>query len=458
MTDELTGIPKPVAEALKGPIKQSIDSVFDSLNHGVESLDLTGRYAKVQKERIKSMLHQIKLLGMHEPLELPDIYYPTQISTTIGRRLYKQEWLEADTKSPQSSLPQTTRQKKTIPGDEFFETHPKIVVLAGPGAGKTTFLKFIALAYSDSALRAKTALTTPCIPFFVSLPNYSRQKTATSLFDYIANPVKDKTTQYAVDFVKRCLVTGVAAVFLDSLDEVPISIRKQVIDSIKEFETSFPKARIVVSCRTADYEETLDNFHEVEIAKLTKDAITKIVKAWFGEDKQNAKRLLEIIENDDGVAGLTETPLLLSLLCIQFRHDLALPKRKVELYRRCVDALLRDWDATRGFRRETAYEAISEDKKERLFEHLAGRFFVPEQAYEFDRDRTVDCVGEFIEKIGLDKTKSEAILHEIECHHGIVERFSQDEYCFSHTSIQDYFVAKHLLAKNLAVDSAIRNH
>lgn len=334
-----------------------------------------------------------------------------------------------------------------------------MVVLGGPGAGKTTFLKFLALAYADDTLRAEKApaLKTPLVPFFVSLPHFARQKQPGSLFDYITASLKEKTGKFAVDFVTRCFNSGNSAIFFDSLDEVPNAARRNVIDQLKEFETSFSKSRIVISCRTADYEEVLVNFHEVEIAKLTKEAITKIVKAWFANDKQNAHRLLNIIETDDGVAGLTETPLLLSLLCIQFRHDLALPKRKVELYRRCVDTLLRDWDATRGFRRETVYEEMSDDRKERLFEHLAGLFFLSQEAYEFDRDEIIPYVGRFIEKLGIDSSKAENVLHEIECHHGIIEKFSQDEYCFSHTSIQDYFVAKHLIAKNTALEYATKN-
>lgn len=279
-----------------------------------------------------------------------------------------------------------------------------------------------------------------------------RQKTHLSLFEYLSVPIKEATTSHASAFLKRLLVNGQAAVFLDSLDEVPKSARQAVIEQIKEFEVAYPNAHVAMSCRTADYEEVLLNFHEVEIARLTKDAIGKIVKAWFGEDRQHAKQLLQIIDNDDGVATLTETPLLLSLLCIQFRHDLALPKRKVELYRRCVDTLLRDWDVTRGFRRETAYEAMSDDRKERLFEHIAGRFFLPQESYEFKREEIIPCVASFIEKVGIDPKQAEEVLRESECHHGIIEKFSQDEYCFSHTSLQDYFLAKHLISKGKALD------
>ena len=63
-----------------------------------------------------------------------------------------------------------------------------------------------------------------------------------------------------------------------------------------------------------------------------------IVTAWFREDRTKGKELLRHLKRDEGVRSLCETPLLLSLLCIQFRHDLALPKRKTELFKRCIEA------------------------------------------------------------------------------------------------------------------------
>lgn len=259
--------------------------------------------------------------------------------------------------------------------------------------------------------------------------------------------MKALTDRYAKDFIKRLFENDLAIIVLDSLDEVPDTNRSQVVSEIRKFETLFPNVSIIISCRTADYEENLENFKEVEVTRLSRDAITKIIKGWFIKEPEKSKRLLKLIDGDDGVASLTETPLLLSLLCIQFRHDLLLPKRKVELYQRCIDTLLRDWDASRNFRRESAYDNMSDDRKERLFEHIAGGFFIKSTSYEFPKKELLVEVGDVINKIGIDQSKAEDLLTEIESHHGILERYSQDNYCFSHTSIQDFFVARYLISK-----------
>lgn len=454
---------KFVEEAAKavvdGPVKKSINAVFDSINKGVESLDIGGKYETAQRKLVVTGLQNIKLLGMTAPVPIESIYYPTHVSASVGRRLYEQEWLsekESEVGGAKEEKGSSRRSaKNSMRGDDALEKYKKIVVLGGPGAGKTTFLRFMALAYANPKLFEQTHLSTPLLPFFVHLPKFSKENVA--LVDYLIAPLTKKISEHATGFVNRRFDNGSAIVLLDSLDEVPAAHRGEVMDRIREFEALFPRASIVISCRTADYEEVLENFTEVEVLRLSKDAITKIVNAWFVDEKDKASRLLSLIKNDDGVASLTETPLLLSLLCIQFRHDLQLPKRRVELYRRCIDALLRDWDSSRGFRRESAYESMSDDRKERLFEHVAGKFFIEQESYEFKRDETVGAVADFIKKLGMDSSEAGNLLYEIERHHGILEQFSQDYFCFSHTSLQEYFVARHALSKRIELSLATKN-
>jgi predicted NACHT family NTPase len=48
---------------------------------------------------------------------------------------------------------------------------------------------------------------------------------------------------------------------------------------------------------------------------------------------------------------LATNPLLLSLIAIVYERDLELPERRAALYRRCVEVLLREWDAHRKIAR-----------------------------------------------------------------------------------------------------------
>ena len=255
--------------------------------------------------------------------------------------------------------------------------------------------------------------------------------------------------------------SGSATLALDSLDEVQPSIRKDVLERIRDTSAGYPACQIVVSCRTADYEPISENFHEVEIERLTDKAIDKIVKAWFKDDRRRGQELLRHLKHDKSVLSLCETPLLLCLLCIQYRHDLALPNRKTELFRRCVDAFLRDWDASRGFRRDTAYSSLSDDRKERIFEKVAGNAVRGGVRYTLPEEEVIRCIENCCDlfalqgELGSDLGKG--ILKEIEAHHGILERYSVDSYMFSHPSFQEYFAARNLLSERCELEVVRKN-
>ena len=191
---------------------------------------------------------------------------------------------------------------------------------------------------------------------------------------------------------------------------------------------------------------------------LTQPAIRAIVKAWFKDEEKRARQLLTHLRRDESVLSLCETPLLLSLLCIQFRHDLSLPKRKAELFKRCIDAFLRGWDANRGFRRDTAYSSLSDDRKEKLFETVAGKGFGGDDVrYTFPENEVVEWIEQCCDLFGMAPAKGNGILREIEAHHGILERYSADSYTFSHPSFQEYFAARDVLLQRRELE-AVRKH
>lgn len=423
------------------PIKSSINSVFNGLKTGVESIDLLKKYKSAHFGVLKEMVGKIKVLGMSTAIPLADLYYPTTVSTAIRRRLYASEWHSIQ--EVENSRDPEKSKNKNIDGAVFVENSNRLVVLGGPGAGKTTFLKFLALAYSDKGIFEDTKLKTSKLPCFVSLPELARSDL--DLLEHIARPIVHREGEYARAFIERSAKKGLCAILLDSLDEVPENLRKNLVEKIDFFCRTYPDNKVIISCRAADYKEVLPNFDEVEIVKLAKNAVEKIIRSWFKSERSKGDKLISAIKSDNSLSELTETPLLLSLLCIQFKHDLALPRRKVEVYKRCVETLLRDWDTTRGFRRASSYEAVSDMHKERLFEHLAGGATRTNLHYIFSDETVHGLAGEYLERIGVDPSLAKDVVSEIERHHGILERHSAESFCFSHASIQDYFIAKHAI-------------
>ncbi len=238
---------------------------------------------------------------MSEPILLTALYSPVMVSNTIHRRLYEQEWLSASS----ADAPNPTRHRRPVKlrrADAFIEEHSRVAVLGSAGSGKTTLLRHVALAMCDNVVFRSTKLKTSRFPFFVDLPKYARDtEGAKSIADYLSGELEQYTDSYARYFVHRVLNRGLAVLVLDSLDEVPPSIRKAVVEQIRETATGYPKCRMVVSCRTADYEPISDSFYEVEIARLTQPAIRAIVKAWFKDEEKRARQLLRTLRETSWV-------------------------------------------------------------------------------------------------------------------------------------------------------------
>lgn len=442
----------PVIGWFDEPIKRSVMSVFSGINSKVEALDLFRRYRKAHFDKVRDQVGFVKVLGMSVSKRLQDFYYPTNVSPDIQRRLYEADWLEKGKGTPSRAR---SKRQRSLDGTEYVSGHDRIVVLGGPGAGKTTFLRYLGLAYTEKDVFAHTKLGKSKFPVFVSLPHLAKSKK--SIFDYVADQLVDVSDEYARDFLRRVFQGGMAIFLLDSLDEVPSAHRDDLMDVIKEATSTFVRCKYVVSCRAADYQGGMESFNEVELCPLTTDAVKKIVRSWFANEPESGEKLLSVIDNDSGFSSLTETPLLLSLLCIQYRHDLVLPRRKSEVYKRCVDALLRDWDTSRGFRRDTSYAQLSDEHKERFFENIAGRFLIESKSYIMPTPRLLEVAAEFLPRVGLHKSDTPGVIVEVESHHGIIERYSAESYCFSHASFQEYFAARDAISRRVEVD-LVRRH
>lgn len=437
-----------ISDASKGIISHSVKSVFNGVNSWTEALDIFKKYQKAQETLTKGLVEKVKILGMSEPMLLADIYYPTKISTTIHRRLYAQEWHSIT--DHKNELRKLQDGRAIQDGEEYINKNAHNVILAAPGSGKTTFLKHLALVNSDHELFKSSKISRRKVPFYLHLPLLNPE--IEDIEDYLIKKLQKETGKYAKDFIQRKLLKGDAIVLLDSLDEVPEKNKKTTIEKLQEFCSKFKNATIVISCRIADYEQPINNCYEVEISRLSDDAVKKIVTAWFKSDKEKSKALLRHLKNDNDLLHLTSTPLLLSLLCIQFKNDLNIPRRKVELYKRCTEALLKTWDTSRNFRRDTKFSYMTDDRKVKLFEKISRNYIDNELAYIFDSTDLEVKVGKILEFFGEERGSSQEVIKEIESHHGILERNSAETFIFCHPSFQEYFCAREVVASRCEIN------
>ncbi len=333
--------------------------------------------------------------------------------------------------------------QKRVAGLNAVEEFQKLVVLGKPGAGKTTFMKYLAM----SCLRDK--FHGELVPIFVTLKAYAEEKGQPSLENYILTEFQKRDV--GVDVVKCLLKEGRALILLDGLDEVKKEDDRRVKQDIDQFSRDWLKNRFAITCRIAAREYKFDNFIDVEVADFDDEQIAIFVNNWFREkDSTKAARLIEKLQNNEPVKELAKTPLLLTLLCLVFGERNDFPPKRSELYKEGLEVLMKRWDADRNIEREIIYKHLSPQNKEDMLGQIAFNTFVNGE-YFFRQEDLQRQIKDYIcnlPEASIDpdvlRLDSEVVLKAIEHHHGLLVERARNIYSFSHLTFQEYFTAREI--------------
>ena len=232
-------------------------------------------------------------------------------------------------------------QVERISALEVAQTSQNLFILGRPGAGKTTFLKYLAILSCQGNIK-KT-------PIFISLKDWS--DSSLSILPFIAKQFDQCGFPNAEPFVTALLERGDAILLLDGLDEVNEAGNKrgQTIKEIVSLSQKYRKCQYCLTCRTAATDYSFEKFKYLEVADFNADQQLQFVTQWYGTDSKHLKAFLEgwHESQQDGLRELGKTPLLLTLLCLAFEETMNFPARQVDLYKEAIDALLRKWDTSR---------------------------------------------------------------------------------------------------------------
>ncbi len=401
--------------------------------------DFFGRAAKKYAQKFEERYNFIRVLGMNEPVPLRDIYVRVNIldKITSNKRITLDN-LEQMYDRDQRSIGFT---QKSISGTSAANELSKFIVLGKPGAGKSTYLKYLALYTLDGKSRNKH------IPILVVLKDFS--DSGKTLFNYIVEQFDICNFPEADMFVKRILENGKCQLLLDGLDEVSSKKQEKIIREINNFTDKYSKNYFIISCRIAAYNHWFTKYTDVELADFDKKQIETFIFNWFKDNVETAAVCWESIKKDRPILELASIPLLLTLLCLAFEQTLEFPKNRAELYKEALDALLKKWDSSRYIKRDQIYQDLSLKRKESLFSRIAEKTF-KENKYFLPKRYLENQISNFIINIptanasSLD-IESEVILKAIEAQHGIFVERAKNIFSFSHLTFQEYYTAKYIV-------------
>ncbi len=460
----LTEIYKDTRESIK---KKREVSAAEKAKEKAEIENASHRYEK--NYRVRHGQIKVFCVGMREPIPLDDVYVAVQFLDKQNAARYGslKDVEEAFQERYQSRRFTSNRQARKD-GTMVANEKQYLMLLGGPGFGKSTFLRKVGL----EALKEENGdFEHACIPVFLELKRFTADQIniealITEEFRTCGYPDPDRMTESA-------LKLGKLLILLDGLDEVPAANVDNVVGKIGDFVDRYSQNRFIASCRVAAYKGGFTRFTEVEMAEFDDAQIEAYIKNWFdstphqyrqqldaemGTAQQCWGRLSET--SHKATKELARNPLLLTLLCMVYDNSQDFPRNRAALYEDALNIFLREWAAEKRIRREESigrYLDIADEK--RMLSEIAWNNFKNNRLF-LSEDELIDQIQKFGDGNAntLPEFNAPKILETILVDQGLFIEQVSGSYSFSHLTFQEYLTANYVVRDTSSIQELVSKH
>jgi NACHT domain len=388
----------------------------------------------------------MKVLGMREPVPLEAVYTAVQFLDRDGISQFESiaELEKAFREQPDRSF--QGKQTKKRSGIKVANDKQYLMVLGGPGAGKSTFLRKIGL---EALKGVGGSYIHECIPVLIELKSFAAAdidiETAIAQEFRVCNfPAPEKVTA-------KLLEDGKLLLLLDGLDEVPSKTLDATIRKIQNFVDQHDKNRFLASCRIAAYRHNFRRFSDVCMAEFSHEQIKEFIFNWFNSESDReantAQKCWHLLQKQEYKAAreLAQSPLLLTLLCLVYHSSQNFPQNRSVLYRKALRVLLEEWAAEKRIMTDAIYQGLNTELEEVLLSEIAYQGFEANRLF-FSQREVVDQIKTFLaDNLNAPRhLNGEAILDAIAIQQGILVERAQDVFSFSHLTLQEYLTAQYI--------------
>lgn len=459
----MTGM-EPLIDPVAGGLVSIIFDIAKRVGGGVaQSLSDRAKATTALKkytQRYASRYGVIRILGMRQDLPLESIYTKVKfLDESSIRRFASLESLEQTYRENQRRRFQI-RESSNLDGFLVANKNQYLMILGGPGAGKSTFLRRIGL----EALKGQIGIYEhQCIPVFLELKQFNSDKV--DLVKAISNELQNFGFPSSEDFAVKALEAGKLLILFDGLDEVPKVNTNKVIDTIQDFVTCYDQNRYIASCRIAAHRSSWNRFEDIELADFNNNQVQDFINKWFSSEldvQANVSERCWQLLNDSGNTAakeLAHTPLLLIFLCLVYDKTQGFPSNRATLYRKALDILLEEWAAEKRINSGEIYQGLNTDLEKVLLSEIAYQGFINDRLFLMEQE-LVGQIKLFLSDT-VDKPKyldGKAVLNAIAVQQGILVERAEDVFSFSHLTVQEYLVAQYISQDNRSMVETVEKN
>ncbi|MEZ4736658.1 MAG: NACHT domain-containing protein [Caldilineaceae bacterium] len=225
---------------------------------------------------------------------------------------------------------------------DALDRHASAVLLAQPGAGKTTVLQRLLLDLALQRLQSHSvsANPPPRLPFFVRLAAQQPTETPLDFLTRMWRTALPGAHSDAAAELTGALQRGELCLLCDALNEARRERYRERMDDWRDFARDLPAGnRLLFTCRSQDYYGELA-VQQVEIDPLTAEQIADFSQRYLGADK--GAHLWQTLQNDHApLLDLAAIPYYLLMIVEVYDADGALPTQRVRLFEQFTERLLK---------------------------------------------------------------------------------------------------------------------
>ena len=325
------------------------------------------------------------------------------------------------------------RRDKALSLRDALEQYERIAIVETPGAGKTTITSHAAAAIADGDLRIHGKRYFPVYIQLRRLKQFleSDRYESMTLIELASEMLGRYGFPEPGGYLDRRVDAGELLLVLDGFDEIADrdgTLQRRLTNKVQDLIASVDsRNRVILTSRSAGYMPAwFTGFRVFELTELSLEQAKHFVSGWFGDGrKTQGLTLQKVLETNERLQLLVTNPLMLAIVCFVYStkrpEDEFLPRRRVDLYERCIEALIVKWDESRGIEREAqfkpdeielvlthvAYDALREKKIDFTKRELLAsvRSHLPTAKRRQYEDE--EFLGEVVEHTGLFKEKAD---------------------------------------------------